>query len=67
MMDVEKMFCDAITAEGLDRHDAIYQAIAKLYDYENYTGIERMIDLALGTEHRGYVRTTFIAVKPIRG
>lgn len=66
MIDVDKIFCDAILTEGLEKYDIVFDTIVKLYESEDCAGIERMIDLALGTEHRGYVRTTFIAVKPIR-
>lgn len=64
--NIDTAFNNAINSEGLDKYDNLYDLIVGLYESGDIFGIERIIDLALETKIRGYVRTVLIATKPIQ-
>lgn len=64
--EADVAFCKAMTTEGLDRFDVLFDAIVVMYESQNYKGMERLIDLVIGTGSRGYVRTVFIGIKPVK-
>lgn len=65
-MQADIAFCKAMTTEGLERFNVIHDAIVEMYENDDHAGMERMMELALGTGNRGYVRTAMISIKPVK-
>jgi len=61
----DEAFCTAMVTEGLGRFDILFDAVRDMYNAKNHAGIDRLMDLCLGTGNRGYVRTVAAAVKPV--
>ena len=66
MSVAEFAFLKAMTIEGLERFDVLHDAVVEMYESQDYSGMDLLMDLALGTGNRGYVRSLMASVKPVR-
>lgn len=65
-ISVDAAFCNAITLSDLERYDALHKMVVTLYESSDHEGMDRLIDLVLGTEQSGFVYTLLMSIKPVK-
>lgn len=65
-ISVDAAFCNAITLNDLERYDALHKMVVALYESSDHKGMDRLIDLVLGTEQSGFVYTLLMSIRPVK-